>query len=129
MFPDFRHDQTLRFSRLFGIKNSLKFKKWKAVKKNKQRGGDPSKQLERSESVVSTASEPGTPVELGDSLMREAAAENKFSSVGPDGEWRFNLAPLPDDPSAYVEDQAVRFHKPAEEKKSTEDQEKDEKNK
>jgi len=35
--------------------------------------------------------------------------------------WVFDFAPYPEDPDAYVEDQAVRFHRPLEEKNDDDD--------
>ena len=40
--------------------------------------------------------------------------------------WELDFAPYPDDPSAYVEDQAVRFHRPLE-AKGDDDEGKDDK--
>jgi hypothetical protein len=35
--------------------------------------------------------------------------------------WKFDYAPFPEDPNAYEEDQAVRFHKPAEVKEESDE--------
>jgi transcription initiation factor TFIID subunit 1 len=86
LFPEFRPNEVLRFSRLFGIKSSLKFKKWKGNKRQKAEAATPSS----SSSDVDA--------------MMEA-----YTSVGADGEWKFDISEMPDDPDAYAEDQAVRL--------------------
>merc|ERR1719188_1868910 len=53
----------------------------------------------------------------------ERALEERHTNIGPDGEWKFDYAPYPDDPDAYAEDQAVRFHKWASEQKKSEGEE------
>ena len=49
---------------------------------------------------------------LTSTIRRTFVDWNFFTISG----WEFDFAPYPDDPDAYVEDQAVRFHRPLEEK-------------
>ena len=88
LFPEFRENQVLRFSRLFPIKSSSRPRIWKNVKR-------------RFKTEQSDADEPVT-------------------KKSKDGEWTLYIAPPPTDPDAYVEDQAVRFHRPFKAKKSME---------
>ena len=80
LFPEFRENQVLRFSRLFPIKSSYKPRIWKNVKRR----------------------------------FKTEDSENEGYSPPKktkDGEWVLNVAPPPTDPDAYIEDQAVRFHR------------------
>ena len=79
LFPEFRENQVLRFSRLFPVKQANKPKIWKNVKKRIKQPGD---------------TEQDEPKEK---IRRPYSYENSFP-------------PLPDDPNAYCEDQAIRFH-------------------
>jgi transcription initiation factor TFIID subunit 1 len=81
LFPEYRENQVLRFSRLFPIKASHKPRIWKNVKRR---------------------------------FKLEADSERAFSPPKRtrSGEWELYAAPPPTDPNAYVEDQAVRFHRP-----------------
>ncbi len=92
LFPEFRDNKVLRFSRLFPIKSSHKPRFWKNVKRRFK--------VEDSEDDQESESSP--------------AKRTK------DGEWVLNVAPAPTDPDAYVEDQAVRFHRPFQAKTGTE---------
>ena len=84
----------LRFSRLFGIKPNLRFKKWKGMKKQKP--------------VKTEAATPGGGEvdEAADAARELERAMERHTNIGPDGEWKFDYAPYPDDPNAYAEDQA-----------------------
>ena len=86
--------QVLRFSRLFGIKPNLRFKKWKGMKKQK-----PVK-------AEATTSGGGEVDEAADAARELERAMERHTNIGPDGEWKFDYAPYPDDPNAYAEDQA-----------------------
>ena len=86
LFPEFRENKVLRFSRLFPIKSSYKPRIWKNVKRRFKTEGE----------------------------------EEEYSPPkrNKNGEWLMNIAPPPNDPDAYVEDQAVRFHRPFREKRT-----------
>ena len=86
----------LRFSRLFGIKSSLRFKKWKGMKKQKS----------AAKAEAATTSGGGEVDEAADAARELERAMERHTNIGPDGEWKFDYAPYPDDPSAYAEDQA-----------------------
>ena len=94
LFPEFRHNKVLRFSRLFGIKSSLRFKKWKGMKRQK---------AAKAEATAAAASEADEAAAAEREVER--ALEERHSNIGPDGEWKFDYAPYPDDPDAYAEDQ------------------------
>ena len=84
----------LRFSRLFGIKSSLRFKKWKGMKKQKSAAA-------KAEAATTTSGD-----EAADAARELERAMERHTNIGPDGEWKFDYAPYPDDPNAYAEDQA-----------------------
>ena len=86
--------KVLRFSRLFGIKNSLRFKKWKGMKKQKSVKAE----------VATTSG--GEVDEAADAARELERVMERHTNIGPDGEWKFDYAPYPDDPNAYAEDQA-----------------------
>ena len=90
--------KVLRFSRLFGIKPNLRFKKWKGMKKQK-----PVK-------TEATTSSGGEVDEAADAARELERAMERHTNIGPDGEWKFDYAPYPDDPNAYAEDQASTRH-------------------
>ena len=81
LFPEFRENKVLRFSRLFPIKASYKPRIWKNVKRRFKRESE------------------------------DGGAEEEVPAKKSKG-WQLDFAPYPDDPDAYVEDQAVRFHRP-----------------
>ena len=85
LFPEFRENKVLRFSRLFPIKASYKPRIWKNVKR-------------RFKTEQPDSDEPAV-------------------KISKDGEWILNVALPPSDPEAYVEDQAIRFHRPFKAKK------------
>lgn len=85
LFPEFRPNAVLRFSRLFPIKPSHKLRVWKNVKKRMRQH-----------------------LELQQQRLGESS-ESKGQG------WKFNYLDLPDDREMYEEDQAERFHKPKEE--------------
>ena len=89
LFPEFRENKVLRFSRLFPIKASYKPRIWKNVKRRFK--------------TEEGSGEPESPPKMAK------------------GEWSLNFAPPPTDPDAYVEDQAVRFHRPFQAKKHEEE--------
>lgn len=93
LFPEFRHDSVLRFSRLFPIKSSHKPKIWKIGKKKR-------KDVENAE-------------EENENLSNESSSRN----CG----FQLNYAPFPEDPDAYLEDGVVQFHKFKEEKQEEEE--------
>ena len=86
--------QVLRFSRLFRIKPNLRFKKWKGMKKQKP---------VKAEAATSGGGEVD---EAADAARELERAMERHTNIGPDGEWKFDYAPYPDDPNAYAEDQA-----------------------
>ena len=94
LFPEFRENQVLRFSRLFPIKSSYRPRIWKNVKRR----------FKTEQSDAESA----------------AGGDEPAVKRSKDGEWTLNIAPPPSDPDAYVEDQAVRFHRPFKAKKSME---------
>ena len=88
LFPEFRENDVLRFSRLFPIKSSHKPRIWKNVKRR---------------------------------FKTEETEENVDVSppkITKNGEWLMYVAPPPTDPEAYVQDQAIRFHRPFQAKKT-----------
>ena len=89
LFPEFRENKVLRFSRLFPIKASYKPRIWKNVKRRFK--------------------------------TEEGSSEAESPPKKAKGEWTLNFAPPPTDPDAYVEDQAVRFHRPFQAKKREEE--------
>jgi len=88
LFPEFRQNEVLRFSRLFPIKPSHRPKIWKNLKRKKPEEM-PAKVEHKQE-----YDENGEPKEF---------------------EWKFQFAELPDDPSAYAEDGLNRLMRPQEE--------------
>ena len=44
--------------------------------------------------------------EAADAARELERVMERHTNIGPDGEWKFDYAPYPDDPNAYAEDQA-----------------------
>ena len=127
LFPEFRANSVLRFSRLFPIKAAHKPRLWKGFKKRKKRvmekqqtagqekdggaskdGGKAKKEQQSTEVAVKVEESPPAPF-----VPRK---------TNPD---EFDFAPFPEDPNMYQEDDSVRFHRPADQK-SKEEEEKEE---
>ena len=87
LFPQFRANRVLRFSRLFRIKNSHKPRIWKGVRKRK--------------SAVKTE-------------VKEKKEEKEEKQL-PERTFDWDYGPWPQNLDAYDEDQAVKFHRPMEE--------------
>eukprot|EP00095_Tigriopus_kingsejongensis_P010565 maker-scaffold2286_size17589-snap-gene-0.4 protein:Tk10565 transcript:maker-scaffold2286_size17589-snap-gene-0.4-mRNA-1 annotation:"transcription initiation factor tfiid subunit 1 isoform x2" len=100
LFPEFRHGQVLRFSRLFPIKDSLLPKPWKHLKK-------------KAKKRLQSDGPPGESRAQGDELDVGGVEGTHLTFRG----WEFDFSPFPEDSKLYEEDDAIRFHKPQEEKK------------
>ncbi|XP_040573195.1 transcription initiation factor TFIID subunit 1 [Lepeophtheirus salmonis] len=85
LFPEFRANKVLRFSRLFGIKASHRPRIWKGVKKR------------RKKKDIDNIEEQGS----------------KIKKLKMSHAWEFNYADFPEDPEAYEVDAAIKFHRPA----------------
>ena len=92
MFPEFRQNSVLRFSRLFPIKPSHRPRIWKNVKKRTAKKESQKVVEEEEEEVTATQTR-----------------------------WKLNYAELPENPDAFEEDDVVRFHKPKEQKMEKEE--------
>ncbi|XP_059084202.1 transcription initiation factor TFIID subunit 1-like [Tigriopus californicus] len=104
LFPEFRHGQVLRFSRLFPIKESHLPRPWKHLKKKAKKrlpeNSGPSGEDE---------------VDGGPGGATSADDPHTFRT------WQFDYTPYAEDANLYEEDDAVRFHRPKEENSSEED--------
>ena len=96
LFPAFRENKVLRFSRLFPIKASNKPKTWRNLRR-------------KFEKEAAAKGPEAVPAKVGRDFSQPAFPE------------------APDDPAFYVEDQAVRFHRPAADKSEDVDEGQDKK--
>lgn len=99
LFPAFRENKVLRFSRLFPIKPANKPKTWRNLRRKFEK------------EAAAKGPEAVQAVRVGRDFSQPAFPE------------------APDDPAFYVEDQAVRFHRPAADKSEDVDEGQDGKKK
>ena len=126
LFPEFRSNSVLRFSRLFPIKAAHKPRLWKGFKKRKKKLlEEQAKEKEQRHGGGSSH-----PKKSGDTQQPQKQAAKPEEPAAPyvprlTDPNAFDFAPFPEDPDMYEEDDCVRFHRPADQK-SKEEEDKEE---